>query len=99
MDWREHITVNPAVLHGKACIRGTRIPVAVVLANLADGLSAEEIVKSYPSLTVTAIQAALAYAADLAQERVLPLPAELPPSSCGSGAGSNTSKSSILSSE
>jgi uncharacterized protein (DUF433 family) len=47
----------------------------VVLANLADGLSAEEIVKSYPSLTVTGIQAALAYAADLAQERVLPLPA------------------------
>ena len=72
MDWREHITVNPAVLHGKACIRGTRIPVAVVLANLADGLSAEEIVKSYPSLTVTGIQAALAYAAALAQERVLP---------------------------
>jgi hypothetical protein len=65
----------------------------------ADGLSTEEIVKSYPSLTVTAIQAALAYAADLAQERVLPLPAELPPSSCGSGAESNTSKSSILSSE
>jgi uncharacterized protein (DUF433 family) len=75
MDWREHITVNPAVLHGKACVRGTRIPVAVVLANLADGLSAEEIVKSYPSLTPAAIQAALAYAADLAQERVLPLPA------------------------
>jgi uncharacterized protein (DUF433 family) len=75
MDWREQITVNPDVLHGKACIRGTRIPVAVVLANLADGLSAEEIVKSYPSLTVTGIHAALAYAADLAQERVLPLPA------------------------
>ena len=75
MDWREHITVNPTVLHGKACIRGTRIPVAVVLANLADGLSAEDIIKSYPSLTVTGIQAALAYAADLAQERVLPLPA------------------------
>ena len=75
MDWREYITVNPAVLHGKACIRGTRIPVAVVLANLADGLSAEEIVKSYPTLTAAGIQAALAYAADLAQERVLPLPA------------------------
>jgi uncharacterized protein (DUF433 family) len=74
MDWREHITVDPAVLHGMACIRGTRIPVAVVLANLADGLSTEEIVKSYPALTVTGIQAALSYAADLAQERVLPLP-------------------------
>lgn len=67
--------MNPAVLHGRACIRDTRISVAVVLANLADGLSAEEILNSYPSLTVAGIQAALAYAADLAQERVLPLPA------------------------
>ncbi len=46
-----------------------------MLANLADGLSAGEIVKSYSSLTVTGIQAAFAYAADLAQERVLPLAA------------------------
>lgn len=75
MDWHEHITSNPAVLHGKACIRGTRIPVAVVLANLADGLSPGEIIRSYPALTAEGIQAALAYAADLAQERVLPLPA------------------------
>ena len=75
MGWQEYITVNPAILHGKACIRGTRIPVAVVLANLADGLSASEIIHSYPSLTAEGIQAALAYAADLAQERVLPLPA------------------------
>ncbi len=74
-EWREHITVNPAVVHGKACIRGTRIPVAVVLANLADGLSAAEILDSYPTLTAAGIQAALAYAADLAQERILPLPA------------------------
>ena len=50
-------------------------PVAVVLANLADGVSAEEILRSYPSLTPPAVQAALAYAADLAQERVLSLPA------------------------
>ena len=75
MNWQEHISVNPAVLHGKACIRGTRIPVAVVLANLADGLSPVEIIRSHPSLTAAGIQAALAYAADLAQERVLPLPA------------------------
>jgi uncharacterized protein (DUF433 family) len=75
MRWQEHITVDPAVLHGKACVRGTRIPVAVVLANLADGLSADEILRSYPSLTREAIQASLAYAADLTQERVLPLPA------------------------
>lgn len=74
MVWQDHISVDPAVLHGKACIRGTRIPVSVVLANLADGLTPEEIIRSYPSLTPVAIQAALAYAADLAQERVIPLP-------------------------
>ncbi len=75
MDWHDHITVNPDVMHGKACIRGTRIPVSVVLANLADGESTEQILKSYPTLTLEGIQAALAYAADLAQERLLPLPA------------------------
>lgn len=75
MDWHEHITINPSVLHGKACIGGTRIPVAVVLANLAEGLTVDEVIRSYPSLTARGVQAALAYAADLAQERVLPLPA------------------------
>lgn len=75
MDWRNHIVTDPAVLHGKACIRGTRIPVAVVLANLADGLTQDDLLQSYPSLTPDAIQASLAYAADLADERVLPLPA------------------------
>ena len=74
MGWQEHITVNPLVAHGKACIRGTRIPVALVLANLADGVAADEIIHSYPSLNHDHIQAALAYAAELAEERVLPLP-------------------------
>jgi uncharacterized protein (DUF433 family) len=75
MQWREHITVDPAVMHGQACVRGTRVPVAVVLANLAEGLSAAEIVASYPTLTPEGVQAALAYASELAQERVLDLPA------------------------
>ena len=75
MRWQDHISVNPAIVHGKACIRGTRIPVSVVLANLADGLTSEEIIRSYPTLTPVGIQAALAYAADLAQERIIPLPA------------------------
>ena len=75
MRWQEYISVNPAVAHGKACVAGTRVPVAVVLANLAAGLTTEEIVHSYPSLTPEAIQAALAYASELAQERILRLPA------------------------
>ncbi len=75
MTWQEFITVDPAVCHGKACIRGTRIMVSVVLDNLAAGLGAEEIRRSYPSLSAEAIQAAIAYAADLARERVVALPA------------------------
>jgi uncharacterized protein (DUF433 family) len=74
MDWRDHITVDPIVCHGQACIRGTRIPASVVLDNLASGLSAAEIVKSYPSLTPETIRAAVAYAAELARERVLAMP-------------------------
>ena len=75
MRSQDYISVNPLVVHGQARIHGTRIPVAVVLANLADGLSADDIIRNYPSLTREGIQAALAYAADLAQERVLQLPA------------------------
>ena len=48
MTWQDHITVNPSLCHGKACIKGTRIMVSVVLDNLATGLSADEIISSYP---------------------------------------------------
>ncbi len=72
MDWRDHITVDPAVAHGQPRIRGTQIHVPVVLANLADGESNEQILKSYPTLSVEGIQAAVCYAADLAPERDQP---------------------------
>ena len=75
MDWKQHISVDPAVCHGKACIRGTRIMVSVVLDNLAAGLTPEQILKEYSSLTPEGIQAAIAYAADLARERIVPLSA------------------------
>ena len=75
MDCHEHITVDPAVMHGTACIRGNLNHLAIGLANLADGESTEQLLESYPTLTAAGIQAALAYAADLARERVLPLPA------------------------
>ena len=75
MHWQDYIAVDPEIAHGKACIRGTRIPVAVILANLAAGLSREEILGSYPGVTPESIQAALAYAAELARERVIALPA------------------------
>ncbi|MBI4317282.1 MAG: DUF433 domain-containing protein [Chloroflexi bacterium] len=72
-DYRERIATDPAVAHGKVCIKGTRIPVSVILDNLAAGVGPEEILRSYPSLTLDDIQAAIAYAADLAREEVVPL--------------------------
>ena len=76
MTWRERIRTDPQICHGKACISGTRILVSVVLDNLAAGLSHEEIMRSYPPLTLEDIQAAIAYAAELAKERVIYVPAE-----------------------
>ena len=75
MNWQDHITVDPSVCHGKACIKGTRIMVSVVLDNLAAGLDSEELLNSYPSLTKEGVQAAISYAAELARERVVGMPA------------------------
>ena len=75
-EWRDRITINPAVCHGKACIRGTRVMVSVILDNLAAGVPHEEIIDSYPSVQEADIQAALAYAAELAREGTADLPLE-----------------------
>lgn len=74
MKWRERITVDPKVCHGKACIKGSRIMASVILDNLAVGIPQDEILKSYPSLTVNDIRAVAAYKDELARERVITLP-------------------------
>lgn len=71
MNWRNHITVDPGICHGKACIAGTRVMVTTVLDNLASGLDPDEITRSYPSLTRESVRAAVCYAAELAKERVI----------------------------
>jgi uncharacterized protein (DUF433 family) len=75
MNWQDFMTVDPNVCHGKACIKGTRIMVSVVLDNLAAGLTPDEILKSYPSLNLEAVHAAIAYAAELARERIVAMSA------------------------
>jgi len=71
MIWRDRITVDPGICHGKACIKGTRVMVSIILDNLANGISQEEVLASYPTLTKADIQAAIAYAAELARERII----------------------------
>ena len=73
MTWQDRISVDPLVCHGQACVLGTRVPVSVVLDNLAQGVSREEILQSYPSIKAEDIDACIAYAAELARERLVPL--------------------------
>jgi uncharacterized protein (DUF433 family) len=75
MGLLERVTSDPNVCHGKACIKGTRVLVSVILDNLAAGVGEVEILRNYPTLKPEDIQAALAYAAALAKEEIVPLPA------------------------
>ena len=74
MNWQDRISVDPNVCHGTPCIAGTRVMVSVVLDNLAAGETPQAIATAY-HLTPEDIQAALLYAADLARERIVSLPA------------------------
>ena len=70
----DRIELNPDVMLGKAVIRGTRIPVELILRKLGEGLAEAELLDAYPRLTHDDIQAALIYAADsLANETILTL--------------------------
>ncbi len=76
MNWRKRISINTNVCHGKACIKDTRVMVSVILDNLAEGESYESIMSGY-HVTKEDIQAAIAYAADLAEERHVSLEQEV----------------------
>ncbi|RMD65441.1 DUF433 domain-containing protein [Candidatus Parcubacteria bacterium] len=74
--WQEHIEVSPDLHHGDPCIKGTRIPVKIIIGSLADGMTPEEIIAAYPQLSREKILAALAYAADLLyDDLIVPLAA------------------------
>ncbi|HEV8384263.1 MAG TPA: DUF433 domain-containing protein [Candidatus Acidoferrales bacterium] len=64
------VVADPQVCGGKLCIHGTRIPIAIILASLAEGMTAQEIIDHYPHLSPEDIRAALAYAAELSEEGV-----------------------------
>ena len=72
-EWHEALSSDPDICGGEICATGTRIPVTVILDSLAEGSTTDEILASYPSLHANHIQAALAYAAELAhEERLIP---------------------------
>ncbi len=75
MNWQDRISVRPDVCHGKACIKGRRVMVSVILASLAEGDDAETIMANY-RVSHEDIQAAILFAADMAEDRFLPLEQE-----------------------
>ena len=73
MDYRQYIVRDPAVCGGEAVVRGTRVTVKTVLASLAEGMSAAQIIKEFPTLDEEAVRAVIAFAAASAEED-LPVP-------------------------
>ncbi len=73
MNWKEKISIDPNTCHGEAHIKGTRVQVSVILDNLAEDISIEDILKEYPSLKRDDIHVALQYAAILARDEFIPL--------------------------
>jgi uncharacterized protein (DUF433 family) len=67
MNWRERIESDPQILRGKPCIKGTRIPAALILGYVAAGKDPEQIIEQYPDLTPLDIAACLDFARDLAE--------------------------------
>jgi uncharacterized protein (DUF433 family) len=65
MNWRDRITVNPAIHHGDPCIKGTRVPVSVIAGSIADGDTLEQLLAAYPQLTADDVHAALKFAVEL----------------------------------
>jgi uncharacterized protein (DUF433 family) len=66
MNWRDRISIDPSIHHEKPCIKGTRVPVSVVVGSIADGDTPERIMQSWPQLTAEDIIAALKFAANAA---------------------------------
>ena len=74
MDWKDRISIDPNVCHGRPCVKGTRIWVSFVLDLLASGETMESILKEYPQLKPEDIRACIAYGADAAREHFVPVP-------------------------
>jgi len=69
----QRISIDPAVCGGKPCIKGTRIWVSLILDFLAEGMSEAELIAEYPQLAHEDVLAAIAYGAEAARERVIPI--------------------------
>jgi uncharacterized protein (DUF433 family) len=66
MNWRDRISIDPRIRHGKPCIQGTRVPASVIVGTIAEGHTPGQIIESWPQLSREDVDAALRFAAVLA---------------------------------
>jgi uncharacterized protein (DUF433 family) len=71
LRWQERVVIEADLHHGDPCIRGTRVPVTVIIGSLADGMTPGQVLRAYPQLTDDDISAALAYAAEVIKREIL----------------------------
>ncbi len=71
INWQNFIVIDPEIHHGEPCIKGTRVPVAILVGNIADGMTINEVIQEYPQVTHESMRAALAYAADVVRQDIL----------------------------
>jgi uncharacterized protein (DUF433 family) len=64
MDWRDRIVVDATIHHGDPCIKGSRVPVSIIVGSIADGDTFEQLIEAYPRFTADDIKAALKFAAE-----------------------------------
>lgn len=71
IDWKKIVSIDPDLHHGEPCIKGTRVPVSIIVGSIADGMTFDDVITEYPQLTNEAIRAALAYAAEIVRQDIL----------------------------
>ena len=73
MDWKEHIVIDPKILTGKPAVKGTRLAVEFIVGLLAQGWTNDQILHSYPGLTMDDIKACLQYASEILHAEKMPV--------------------------
>ena len=71
IHWQDFVVIDSEIHHGEPCIKGTRVPVAVIVGSIADGMTIEDVIKEYPQLEQESVRAALSYAADVVRQDIL----------------------------
>jgi uncharacterized protein (DUF433 family) len=71
IHWQDYVTIDPEIHRGEPCIKGTRVPVAIIVGSIADGMTIDDVIKEYLQLKRESVRAALSYAAEVVRQDIL----------------------------